>query len=211
MRPPALISFVLVGSLAAGCGGDEEPATRTVVRTVVETVAAPPAGDPAPSDGAPADPAPQSPAGEPLPSGVIAADGTYEMKVRRSDYEGENTTVDDEFGGDRWSFRTECAGTDCTVQMRRELGSGGFKTLRLRPSARPNVFEAESKGSTGCASTDNKRAPTKQRHSVKLSDPIDIGGRQTARTIDVFFTETTNGCNVKPARGIVSWRGRLDS
>ena len=54
MRPPALISFVLVGSLAAGCGGDEEPATRTVVRTVVETVTAPPAGDPAPSDGAPA-------------------------------------------------------------------------------------------------------------------------------------------------------------
>ena len=131
------------------------------------------------------------------------------MKVRRSDYEGENTTVDDEFGGDRWSFRTECARTDCTVQMRRELGSGGFKTLSLRPSARPNVFEAESKGSTNCAT--NKKAPTKQRYSVKLSDPIDVGGRQTARTVEAFFTEPTNGCTVKPARGIVSWRGRLDS
>ena len=207
MRRLALIWFVLVGSLAAGCGGDEEP-TRTVVRTVVETVTAPPAEDPASSDAAPADPATESPAGEPLPSGVIAADGTYAMKVRRSDWEGENTTVDDQFGGDRWSFRTECAGTDCTIQMRRELGSGGFKSLSLRPSDRPNVFEAESKGSTNCAT--NKKAPTKQRYSVKLSGPIDVGGRQTARTVDAFFTETTNGCTVKPARGIVSWRGRLD-
>ncbi len=209
MHRLALLAF-LIGTLAAGCGEGEESATRTVVRTVVQTVPAAPAEDSPSTDAAPADPASQASAGEPLPSGVIAADGRYEMKVRRSDYEGENTTVDDEFGGDGWSFRTECAGTDCTIEMRRELGSGGFKTLSLRASARPNVFEGESTGSTGCASTDNKRAPTKQRHSVKLNDPTDIGGRQTARTIDVFFTETTNGCNVKPARGVVSWRGRLD-
>jgi hypothetical protein len=92
--------------------------------------------------------------------------------------------------------------------MRRELGSGGFKTLRLRPSTRPNVFEAASRGSTNCAT--NKKAPTRQRYSVKLDDPIDVGGRQTARTVNAFFTETTNGCTVKPARGVVSWRGRLD-
>lgn len=194
--------MIAVAVLLGACGGDEE--TRTVVETVTTTVAAPPTTPPDDTG------TPTETAATPLPSGVVTAEGTYTMKLKESDYEGENTTVDDEFPREsQWTFTTQCTGSDCTVQMRRELDSGAFKTLTLEPSDRPNVLEATSTGKTGCASKEEP-ADTRQRYSVKLNSPEDVDGRQTARKLDVYFTETTNACTVKPARGIVSWRGTLE-
>jgi hypothetical protein len=139
---------------------------------------------------------------------VIAADGTYKMRTRKSDYTGENTAVDDEFPTDsEWVFTTTCQGSDCVVQMRRELGSGAFKNVTLEPDpAREGVYVAETSGTTGCAN--DERSPTKQRYSVRLTAPEDVNGRSTARRMDVYFTEVARGCKLSSlARGVVSWRG----
>jgi hypothetical protein len=190
-------------SLAA-CGGDEEVQTRTIVETV--TVEAPPA-----SAGAQPPPTAQdTPAGEPLPPGVVAADGTYAMETKDTDFVNSNTTVDDRFPtGSEWDFTTTCTGPECTVEMRRELQSGGYKTLMLMPvEDREGVFEVESTGTTECA-IGSEEPPTDQRYSLKLNAPEDVGGRQTATRIEVYFTEETEGCTDDGARGMVSWTGVL--
>jgi hypothetical protein len=213
MRRTGLLAALAALGVAA-CGGGT--ATRTV--TVTKTVTAP-----APTASAPTTPAPATtpPAGTdttattnpeaaaaPLPAGVVAADGTYKMRTRKSDYTGENIAVDDEFPSDsEWVFATACRGNRCSVQMRRELGSGAFKNVTLDPDpGRPNVFVGETSGTTGCAN--EERSPTKQRYSVRLTAPEDVGGRQTAQRMDVYFTETARGCSLSTvARGVVSWRG----
>jgi hypothetical protein len=147
-------------------------------------------------------------AAAPLPEGVIAADGTYKMRTRRSDYTGEDTAVDDEFPTDsEWIFATTCQGSDCTVQMRRELQSGAFKNVTLEPDpAPPGVYVAETSGTTGCAN--DEKSPTKQRYSIRLTAPTDVDGRQTAQRMDGYFTEVARGCSLSTvARGVVSQRG----
>ena len=221
MRRTVTLLILASGGLAA-CGGGT---TKTV--TITKTVTAP-ASTPAPAGGATTPTTPTTgattPEGEttgeggttpesgtaatPLPAGVVAADGTYAMRTRRSDYSGENTAVDDEFPRDsEWIFATTCQGSDCVIQMRRELGSGAFKNVTLKPDpARAGVYVAETSGTTGCATDDT--SPTKQRYSIRLTAPTDVNGRQTAKRMDVYFTEVARGCSLSSvARGVVSWRG----
>ena len=200
----------LVAALGlTACGGDTETKTVTVTKTVT-----------APADTSGQAQAPQTtepgattqtegaqPA-TPLPAGVVAADGTYAMHTRQSDYTGENTAVDDEFPTDsEWVFQTVCQASDCELQMRRELQSGAFKNVTLEPDPqRAGVYVGASSGTTGCAG--DERSPSTQRYSVRLTAPEDLDGRPTARRMDVYFTEIARGCDLSDvARAVVSWRG----
>jgi hypothetical protein len=214
MRRTVLLSTLAVLGLAA-CGGSTTTKTVTVTKTVTApapatstpTASAPATTTPAGTDTTATTTNPEQ-AATPLPQGVVAADGTYKMRTRKSDYTGENIAVDDEFPSDtEWIFTTACQGDRCNLQMRRELGSGAFKNVTLDPDpSRPNVYVGETSGTTGCAN--DERSPTKQRYSVRLTAPEDVSGRQTAQRMDVYFTETARGCSLSTtARGVVSWRG----
>ena len=210
MRRTGIVITLAACGLAA-CGGSTQTKTVTVTKTVTapaQTQASAPPATSAPATTPPATTPEATPATAPLPAGIVGADGTYKMRTRDSDYSGENIAVDDEFPSDsEWVFTTGCQGQDCTVQMRRELGSGAFKNVTLQPDpARAGVYVGETSGKTGCANDES--SPTKQRYSIRLTAPMDIGGRSEARTMDVYFTETARGCSLsRLARGVVSWRG----
>jgi hypothetical protein len=130
------------------------------------------------------------------------------MKLHQVDYDGINITVEHGIPGNesQWQFRTTCNGAGCSIRMRRELGSGGFKSVTLRPAAgRPNVFEGTSTGTT--RSCEERARPTRQRYSIRLSKPQALDGRTIATRIGVYFTEDAKQCGGAPARGVVSWRG----
>jgi len=132
----------------------------------------------------------------------------YKIHTRKSDYAGENIAVDDEFPTDsEWVFRTTCQGSGCSIAMRRELWSGAFKNVTLQPDpGRDGVYVGETSGTTGCAN--DRRSPTKQRYSLRLTAPEQVNRRLTARRMDVYFTEEARGCALSSvARGVVSWRG----
>jgi hypothetical protein len=211
MRRTGILLALLATCGLAACGGGTTTKTVTVTKTVTAPAQAPaPATTPPGGEDTTATttPAPGSADASPLPDGVVAADGTYKMRTRQSDYTGENIAVDDEFPTDsEWIFTTTCQGTTCSVAMRRELGSGAFKNVTLRPDpAREGVFVAETSGTTGCANS--KRSPTKQRYSVRLTTPENVNGRLMAKRMDVYFIETARGCTLSTsARGVVSWRG----
>jgi hypothetical protein len=215
MRRTGLLAALAAGLGLAACGGGTTTNTVTVTTTV--TAPAPAASTPtasapttstSPGTDTTATTTNPEQAATPLPAGVVAAEGTYKMHTRKSDFSGENISVDDEFPTDsEWVFATACRGDRCSLQMRRELGSGAFKNVTLDPDpARPNVYVGETSGTTGCANAE--RSPTKQRYSVRLTAPEDVSGRRTARRMDVYFTETARGCSLSTvARGVVSWRG----
>jgi hypothetical protein len=142
MKTRILLAAVSAAAIV-GCGGDEGEATKTV--TVTKTVTATPS------------PSAVTPTPTPTPpgtGGAIAAEGAYAMKLHQVDYDGVNVTVEHGIPGNesQWQFRTACNGGDCSIQMRRELGSGGFKAVTLRAAAgRLNVFEGTSTGTTGRA------------------------------------------------------------
>jgi hypothetical protein len=209
-------AMALVAALAlAACGGDDEQQeARTIVETVTTEAPPPPAKEQVPptDEDVPTDE--DLPAGQPLPPGVVGVDGTYAMTVRDADSDGG-------FFHDRgsrrseWVFATSCTGPDCTIEMRRELDSGAFKTLTLTPAAgREGVFEADSTGTADCKFGPSDEASTDQRYSIKLNAPQDVAGRQTATRIDAYFTEATDGCtgpggSDEVQRGTVSWTGIL--
>jgi hypothetical protein len=206
------LGLLLVACGLAACGGSTRTKTVTVTKTITApastqaqapTPSAPATSTPATSTGAEgATPAP------PLPAGVVAADGTYRMRFRSSDYTGENIVVSDAYPNPAdWKFVTTCQGSDCTIQMQRQLESGAYKNVTLQQDAsRPNVFAGESTGTVECAS--NGHAKVKQRYSVRLTAPENVNGRQTAARMDAYFTESTRGCPLADvARGVASWRG----
>jgi hypothetical protein len=214
MRRASILALLAAGGLAA-CGGGTTAKTVTVTKTV--TVSAPPASAPAttPTATDPAatatTPADGETAAAPLPDGVVAADGKYRMRTRKSDYTGENIAVDDSFPSDsEWVFTTTCEGTECALAMRRELGSGAFKNVTLGPDPdREGVYVGTTSGTTGCAT--GARSPTKQRYSVRLTAPEQVNGRLTAKRMDVYFTEVARSCKLSSlARGVVSWRGNRE-
>ena len=68
------------------------------------------------------------------------------------------------------------------------------------------TYVGETSGKTGCANEES--SPTRQRYSVRLTAPMEVGARSEARTMDVYFTEVARGCSLsRVARGVVSWRG----
>jgi hypothetical protein len=173
---------------------------------VVRTVTAPPPTTP--DEGSVPSPAPR---GE-LPPNFVAVEGSYQMEFNRLDFDDYNIVADDKFPTEsQWEFTTQCAGGRCTVEMRRELESGAFKTLSLEPAeGRPGVFEADSSGPTSCV-TGSRRPETEQRYSIRATSPEAIEGRPTATRIEAYLTKTTDdGCNPgDPDRGSVSWKGAL--
>jgi hypothetical protein len=219
MRRSGVLVLLVTATCALGaCGGGTTTKTVTVTKTVTAPAASTPAATaPATTPTNPEDttqattPEAGGVTATPLPDGVIAADGKYKMRTRKSDYTGENISVDDEFPSDtEWIFTTACQGSDCSLSMRRELGSGAFKNVTLTPDpSRAGVYVGLTAGTTGCAN--DRRSSTKQRYSVRLTAPGDVNGRQTAQRMDVYFTETARGCSLSSlARGVVSWRGNRE-
>lgn len=203
-------AIALVAALAlAACGGDDEQQeARTIVETVTTEAPPPPADEQVP----PTDE--DVPAGQPLPPGVVGADGTYAMTIRDAD--SDTGLLNDSVPRrSEWVFATSCTGPDCTIEMRRELASGAFKTLTLTPAAgREGVFEADSTGTAECTLGSIDEASSDQRYSIKLNAPQDVAGRRTATRIDAYFTQVTDGCDPpRPfagvLRGTVSWSGVL--
>jgi hypothetical protein len=206
MTRATAVGIVIVGVVAlSGCGGDAEKQARTVTVPAATVTAAPAPAAPAPTSTT----APETTAAEPLPKGVVGADGTYTMRVGSSDYEEENLIVDESSPSiSEWRFTTTCQASACSIRMMRQLGSGGYKTLTLRPVAgRPNVFEGTATSSDKCL-LKPKTVVTNQRYSARLHSAVDRNGRQTARRIDAFLTETAPGCT-KGTKGVLSWRGAL--
>lgn len=218
MKPSAhsVHIMALVTALAfIACGGDDEQQeARTIVETVTVEAPPPPAEEQVPptDEDVPTDE--DLPAGQPLPPGVVGADGTYAMTVRDADSD-TGLLIDNVPRRSEWVFATSCTGPDCTIEMRRELASGVFKTLTLTPSeGREGVFEADSTGTAGCTLGLIDEASSDQRYSIKLNAPQDVAGRQTATRIDAYFTQVTDGCDPpKPfagvQRGTTSWTGAL--
>jgi hypothetical protein len=211
MRRLGIGLLLLAGCGLAACGGST---TKTV--TVTKTVTAPASTQAqAPTTSAPAPTTPATSTGaegatpaQPLPAGVVAADGTYRMRFRSSDYQGENIVVseDDPDPAD-WKFATTCQGTTCTILMQRQLASGAYKNVTLQQDpTRPNVFVGNTTGTAECVN--NSQAPVRERYSVRLTGPESLNGRQTAARIDAYFTETTRDCPLADfTRGVASWRG----
>jgi hypothetical protein len=206
------LALLLVACGLAACCGSTQTKTVTVTKTVTApastqaqapTSSAPATSTPATATGAEgATPAPA------LPAGVVAADGTYRMRFRNSDYSGENIVVSDAYPNPAdWKFATACQGSACTIQMQRQLESGAYKNVTLQQDpSRPNVFAGESTGTIDCIS--NGHAKVKERYSVRLTAPENVNGRQTAARMDAYFTESTRDCPLADlSRGVVSWRG----
>ncbi len=189
------------------CGGDGDPA-KTVVQTVTAP-AEPPVPVPPPTQTRPDTQTAPSEPSEPLPEGVIGADGTYAVRFKKSDYVTENLIVDEQSPSQsEWRFETTCKGSSCSIEMKRELGSGGFKVLTMRPAnGRSRVFEGKTTSTDKCL-IDPERVSTRQRYSIRLYDPVDRNGRQTARRIDVYMTEDPEGCE-EDTKGTISWGATL--
>lgn len=87
-----------------------------------------------------------------------------------------------------WRLSTLCDGTRCALALRR-----GQESLTLAPvPGRAGVF-------TGAAKC--------RRYAVRLSDPVEAGGRRTARRVEATVTDGCGGS----ARRAVTWRGSLTS
>jgi len=195
-------------TLAAGCGGDG--ATKTV------TVASPPATQTAPAT-PPAGTAPpaatQPPAATtpqalpPLPGGRAALDGSYRMRVRRTDYVRENIVAGILQGQQStWPMKSVCAGGDCKVKVRRELQSGAYENFTLS-EVKPGSYADRSTGTIKCLSlSERDPQPSRQRLSLRVSGVAEINGRPTAQRVDAYLTIETK-CDGLPTRGIISWRG----
>lgn len=190
--------------LLSACGDDEEAETRTVVQTV--TAPAPGGQTTTTTPGA----STTEPAGPALPDGLIAADGSYEVKFRDIANEGqEQLGVRDADPGPDWKFATSCEGSRCSVELRRGLPGGGSKTILLTAvEGRPNVYEGSSSSTHKCLTGDKQTVSKRQRYSIKPKSPIDRQGRQTARKIDIYLIQTTNQCE-EDGRTVLSFSSTL--
>jgi hypothetical protein len=203
------VAILIVGVIALSACGDSAKRAETVTLPAL-TVTAPAETPPAATTTAPGSSAEDSTPATPLPKGVTGADGTYKMRVKHSDYDEENLIVNEQSPSESaWKFATTCRGSTCSIRMMRQLESGGYKTLTLRPvNGRPSVFEGTATSSKECL-IKPKKVATRQRYSVRLHSAADVNGRRTARRIDAFLTETTSGCT-PGTRGVLSWHGALE-
>lgn len=197
-------AIVAAGSLLlSACGDEQETKTETVVQTVRESPPAQTTGGQTTAS----DASSTGPAGPPLPDGLYGADGGYEMKVEDQDSDG--LRIQSPSSGRVWKFTTTCDGAACAIDMRRELDSGGYKPVKLKPAeGRSNAYVGTSSSSYDCRSADEegRTVATRQRYSVRLSGPAERKGRETAQSIDVYVTETTNKCG-ENQRHVVHYRG----
>jgi len=206
VQKPIATSILVAGAVAFGACGEDGKQTKTIVQTVTAP-AAPQTPPPITTTPGQTQPPAQSTPAKPLPDGVIGADGTYTMTVEQSDYKDENLIQDEVSPPSDWRFTTTCQAEKCSVLMRRELKSGGFKMVPLQPAqGRPNVYEGQATSTDECL-IDPKKATTRQRYAVRLVGEVDGSGRPTAKRIDVYLTERAPTCS-KDTKGTILWRGR---
>lgn len=127
----AALPILVVGALA-GCGGGE---TTTETVTVTKTVAAAPeapATTPAPTTTAPAPAAPAAPPAG-LPADQVALIGTFDMTVTDANQGGLNASGASPGTEEEWRLNTTCEGSDCEVELRRRLSSGGLEVVEVEP------------------------------------------------------------------------------
>jgi hypothetical protein len=203
------VAILMVGAIALSACGDDGQRAQTVTLPAQTVTAQAEPQTPSATTTAPESSAEDSTPAKPLPKGVTGADGTYTMRVKHSDYDEENLIVNEQSPSESdWKFATTCRGSTCSIRMMRQLESGGYKTLTLRPVAgRPSVFEGTATSSKECL-IKPKKVATRQRYSIRLHSAADVNGRRTARRIDAFLTETTSGCT-PGTRGVLSWHGAL--
>jgi hypothetical protein len=208
MTRATAVAILIIGVVALSACGDDKQEAQTVTLPA-QTVTTPAEAQTPPATATNTQPSEDSTPAEPLPKGITGADGTYTMRVKHSDYDEENLIVNEESPfTSEWKFATTCQGSTCSIRMMRQLESGGYKTLTLRPvDGRPSVFEGTATSSKKCL-IKPKTVATRQRYSVRLHSAADVNGRRTARRIDAFLTETTSGCT-PGTRGVLSWHGAL--
>lgn len=82
----------------------------------------------------------------------MRAEGIDAMTADDGEYVGEPIALDEAYPElTHRRFRTSCDGGRCRMLMSRELPSGGFKRLTLRPvPGRPGVFAGRSSGESTC-------------------------------------------------------------
>lgn len=151
-------------------------------------------------------PAATTTAAAPLPGGRAAVDGTYLMRVRHTDYEGQNIVASYQDGEEsQWPIATVCDGQTCTLEVRRELESGAFENFTLS-EIKDRSYAAPSTGKTECIVGASGKVPATQRLAVRVSGIADIGGRLIAQRLDAYMTVSAT-CGDDPVRGVISWRG----
>lgn len=188
-RLSVLLTASLVAALLAGCGDDDEVPTTA-------SQSPPPQSPPTATAAAP-------PA---LPGGRAAVDGRYRMRVRRTDYDGQNI-VSRVADGDEstWPISTSCREAACRLDVRRELASGAFENLTLR-EVRESTYATSSTGATECIVGASGKVSSRQRLSLRVTGVEQIDGRPTAQRVDAYLTIRAR-CGDDPVRGVISWRG----
>jgi hypothetical protein len=152
MLPRAtLVLPILVAGTLAGCGGGETTTeTVTVTKTVVQAPTAP-----APTATAPAAAAPATPP-EGLPAGQVALIGTFDMEVTDSSSPGMNPSGTAPGAEEEWRLNTTCEGSECAVELRRRLPSGGLEVVPVQPHPdRPDQWFGEFRSKGQCGGQDD--------------------------------------------------------
>lgn len=204
---------VLLPALAiAGCGGGDDKPT-TVVKTVVQAPTQPTAAPTAPAPTSV--PTTATPAEQPdpvanLPEGTPAVSGEFAMEIRSSEEDTFISSDEDEGEERKWFAAMACDGTDCTVELRRELPQGGFKTLTLREDGDPRRYAANSVGGADAcgnkSGTFGPKGPPRQRLSIRITGTQDVAGQETATRLDGYLT-VQQRCGDDRQRVVTQYRG----
>ena len=199
LRVMTMVGLAALGggcALVAGCGGDDGDDDGDRTTTIL----------PAPSPPAQTEPSGGPTTADPLPGGRAAVDGTYLMRIRRTDYEGQNIVSGMPDGDEsNWPITTVCEQDECRLEVRRELESGAYENFTL-DEIKDRSYAASSTGKTDCIVGESDKVGTKQRLSIRVSAVAEIDGRPTAQRLDAYMTISAT-CGNDPVRGIISWRG----
>lgn len=190
MRRSRIFTAVALATLLAGCGGDGDTKTVTVSQSTPPTQTTP--GSTSTTAAA-------------LPDGRAAVEGRYLMRIRSTDYEGQNIVSGMPDGEEStWPISTVCTQQSCRLEVRRELESGAFESVTLR-EVKDRSYATSSTGTAQCIVGDDE-VSARQRLSIRVSGIADIGGRPTAQRVDAYMTIRAV-CGNDPVKGVISWRG----
>lgn len=205
--------LALAALALAGCGGSDK--TKTIVRTVVKTEVAAPTTPTVPTATETTDTT-TAPAETPdpvadLPAGTPALQGEFDMTVKSSRSETFIDVNEDEGDERKWFATMRCDGERCTVDLRRELPQGGFKTVTLRQDGDDRRrYAANSTGGEDVCTTIKPAGPPAQRLSVRVTGTQDVAGQETATRLDGYLT-VRQTCksppNVYRPKAVVMFRG----
>ena len=188
----ALPIAALIG--LAGCGGGD---TVTETVTVTQTVTAP---APQASGTTQAAPAAAAPAG--LGPDEVALIGTFDMEVTDTDPPGLNASNASKGQREEWRLSTSCSGDDCTVQVRRQLRSGGLETVELEPEDdEPGQWSGEFRSVASCG-------PEERRTDASLVVRGLQAQERVARKLEAYWRAEDIECN-RQEGGTARYTGTL--